>query len=141
RIAVRFEDVGFAAEVADRRRRQLCAAADVGQTIGVGGDGRDVDELAESGFETIAFFVRKRNERLLFKTHGGAFYRQPQRPPTGLAATAPAAKAAAGSTTSSSPASFRIAGRGKQKRRATAGWERGAGWRLSAAAVSSARCR
>src|SRR6059058_1612700 len=97
RIAGGFEDVGFAAEV--------------GQAIGVGGDGGDVDELAESGFETIAFFVRKRNERLLFKTHGGAFYRQPQRPPTGSIGRALVAKAAAGSTTSSSPASFRIAGK------------------------------
>ena len=34
RIAVRFEDVGLAAEVADRRRRKLGAAADIGQTIG-----------------------------------------------------------------------------------------------------------
>ena len=83
RISIRFENVGLASEIADRRRRQFGAAANVRQTIGVGGDGGDVDELAESGFETIAFFVRKRDERLLIKTHGGAFYRQPQRPPPG----------------------------------------------------------
>ena len=82
RIAIRFQDVRFAAEIADRRCRKLGAAADVGQPVGVGGDGGDVDELAEGGFETVAFFVRKRDQRLLVN-HGRAFYRQPQRPQPG----------------------------------------------------------